>query len=346
MRLNKIIIFGLTVMLFTGMISGCVFDVKQKNNEAVSDEKPVYVFVAKDIENPYMQKIYDGFKTACDDIGAEALFSGPEGIDGSERQPEIIEKFIDEGVDGIAVAANDADKLVEPLKKALDKGIKVISLDSTVKPDSRMTHIQQVDPEKIGRGLVQAAYEMVDGSGGIAILSTTDKSTNQKLWVEYMEDELEKRKYRNTPLVTIAYGEDDPQKSEEETRKLLENDKITVIIAPTSVGILAAAKVIKETGSDVMLTGLGLPSEMAEYIESGLCKWMYLWNPVDTGYLAAYTLAALYDGSITGEKGDKLKAGKLGTKTVVESADGGTEVILGEPFMFDKNNILEWKDKY
>ena len=189
---------------------------------------------------------------------------------------------------------------------------------------------------------------MVDGNGGIAILSATAQATNQNLWIEWMQKELDENpdKYANTPLVKIAYGDDDPTKSTSETTALLTDDSIKVIIAPTTVGMLAAGKVLQDKGSDVKLTGLGLPSEMAPFIEDGTCPWMYLWNPIDIGYLAAYTMQGLVDGTITGAAGDTVAAGELGEKATVDAADGGTEVMLGDPFKFDADNIAEWKNVY
>ena len=66
---------------------------------------------------------------------------------------------------------------------------------------------------------------------------------------------------------------------------------------------------------------------------------MYLWNPVDIGYLAGNTMDALVKKTITGKTGDKFTAGTLGEKTVTDAADGGTEVMLGDPFKFDPENI-------
>ena len=307
----------------------------------------VYAFVAKDVQNPYMPKVYEGFETACGEIGAEALYKGPEAAT-PEKQIEIINQLVAQNVAGIAIAANDQDALQPALQEAMDAGIKVISLDSAVNAASRQTHIQQADPEKIGRGLIQAAYEMVNGEGGIAILSATAQATNQNLWIDWMKKELEENadKYAKTPLVKIAYGDDDPTKSTSETQALLTDSSIKVIIAPTTVGMLAAGKVLQDKGSDVKLTGLGLPSEMAPFIEDGTCPWMYLWNPVDIGYLAGYTMDALVKGEITGTVGDAFKAGELGDKSVTEAADEGTEVMLGDPFKFDPENIAEWKEIY
>lgn len=61
---------------------------------------------------------------------------------------------------------------------------------------------------------------------------------------------------------------------------------------------------LQEEESPVLFTGLGLPSEIAPYIESGSCPWMYLWNPIDLGYLSAYAArTGSATGRITGREG-------------------------------------------
>ncbi len=73
---------------------------------------------------------------------------------------------------------------------------------------------------------------------------------------------------------------------------------------------------------------------------------MFLWNPIDLGALGAYTSVALVNGEITGAAGETFTAGDMGEYTIVEAADGGTEIILGPPFKFDSSNIEEWKTVY
>ena len=349
MKARKLLALGLTAIIGATMMAGCGGGGGRTTSQSSdgSSASGTYAFVAKDVQNPYMQKVYDGFEKACKEIGAEPLYKGPEAAT-PEKQIEIINQLVAQNVAGIAIAANDADALQPALTEAMDAGIKVISLDSAVNKDSRQTHIQQADPEKIGRGLIQAGYEMVDGNGGIAVLSATAQATNQNLWIEWMKKELEENpeKYANTPLIKVAYGDDDPTKSTSETQALLTDSSIKVIIAPTTVGMLAAGKVLQDKQSDVKLTGLGLPSEMAPFIEDGTCPWMYLWNPVDIGYLSGYTMDALVKGTITGDVGGSFNAGDLGEKKITEAADGGTEVMLGDPFKFDTENIAEWKEVY
>ena len=91
----------------------------------------------------------------------------------AQAQIDIIDALIDRKVDAIVIAANDSDELQDALQRAMDEGIAVLSLDSAVNRESRMLHIQQADPEKIGRVLIQAACKMVDGEGKACLLYTS-----------------------------------------------------------------------------------------------------------------------------------------------------------------------------
>ena len=211
-----------------------------------------------------------------------------------------------------------------------------------------MVHVNQADPERIGRSLISGIGEMIGGEGEIAILSATSQAANQNLWIEWMKEELTKDKYSNMTLVKIVYGDDLRDKSVSEAEGLLKSyPNLVGIISPTTVGIAATGKVLtdKGLGGKVALTGLGLPSEMSEYIKNGVSEWMYLWNPIDVGYLAGYTAKALIDGTITGVAGESFDAGRLGGRTIIQVGDG-TEIMLGDPFRFDKNNIQQWENVY
>lgn len=345
MRLNRLTAI-ITLLIGAGVfiLSGCEREPFQTGN---NENKGAYVFVGKDIQNPYMQRVYEGFENACRELDAEAVYKAPDGPT-AQKQIDIINELAEQEVAGIAVAANDADELNEALSGAMQKGIKVISLDSAVNSASRQTHIQQADPEKTGRYLVRAAYDIAGGNGGIGILSSTEYATNQNQWISYMYKEIEENpdKYASTPILEIGYGDDDLTKSISETEALLKNPQVSVIVSPTSVGMQAAGRVLTERESPVKLTGLGMPSQMAEYIESGVCPCMYLWNPADIGYMAGYTLDALAKGTITGASGETFKVGTLGERTITPDTEQGTEVMLGDLMKFDASNIAQWKDAY
>jgi rhamnose transport system substrate-binding protein len=307
-----------------------------------------YAIIVRSTGNPYTEKEGSGFEAALMEFGGEVIVKRPANAT-AEDQIIMINELINQNVAGIAVAANDADALSPAIQKATQRGIKIISLDSAVNPASRLTHVQQADPVAIGRSLVEAAADMAHGSGEIAILSATSTATNQNTWIDYMKKTLAEPKYANLKLVKVAYGDDLRDKSVSETEALLQTyPNLKVIVAPTTVGIAAAAKVVTDKGliGKIWVTGLGLPSEMAEYIENGVCGYMFLWNPIDVGYLGAYTGVALVTGKIKGAVGDKFTAGRLGSYTITKAPDGGTEVLLGPPFKFDAKNIADWKKVY
>ncbi len=329
-------------------LTGCTAMPRATPVAAQTSAPREYALVVKDVVNPYMLTMFDGFKAACAELGAEAVLSGPE-IASAEEQAKIIFALAQRRVDAIAVAANDRQVLSESLAYAISQGIQVVSLDSAVNAKDRMVHVQQASPEMIGRALMQASHLIMEGSGSLAILSTTNSAPNQSSWVAWMLREVEENpeKYGGMDIAEIVYGLDDHQASMERTRELLHaHPTLKLMIAPTSVGMRAAAEVIDGIHADTKLIGLGLPSEMEPYIRSGVCPWMYLWNPADMGYLAAFAADALVKSDITGAVGERFKAGSLGDKLITLGEDGGSEVVLGNPAVFDLNNIAVWSEVF
>lgn len=347
MKLKKLVAVSLAIMLVLSVLAACSNSNDNSGSSKDDGAKKKYAIIFKNTGNPYGEKEMEGFRMAIEEIGGEAILKAPDQPT-AEAQIQMIEELISQKVHAIAMVGNDPDALQPALEKAMKAGIKVLSLDSAVNAESRLVHINQADPERIGRVQVQAIYDMIGGKGEIAILSATSQATNQNAWIEWMKEELKDPKYKDMKLVKVAYGDDLRDKSVSETEALLKSfPDLKGIISPTTVGIAAAGKVLTDKGliGKVHLTGLGLPSEMAEYIESGACEWMYLWNPIDVGYLAGYAAEGLVKGTITGKIGDKFSANKLGDKEVIADGDG-TQVMLGDPFKFEKSNIAEWKTVY
>jgi rhamnose transport system substrate-binding protein len=341
-KMKKVIVLSLILSL----VCAAVFASGAQSGGAAAPQRHAIVF--KNTGNPYGERQMGGFKDGIEEQGFEAILRAPDQPT-AELQIQMIDQLIAQRVTSICIVGNDFDALQPVLTKAMNAGIKVYSLDSSVNPASRMTHVNQADTQKIGETLVEAAYDMAGGSGDIAILSATSQASNQNAWIAVMQQVLKQPKYANLNMVKIAYGDDLRDKSSSETQGLLASyPNLKVIIAPTTVGIAAAAKVVTDQNliGKVKITGLGLPSEMADYITNGACPYMFLWNPIDVGYLGAYVATALSSGKITGKVGDTFAAGRLGNYTITQAPDGGTEVLLGPPFKFDPSNIATWKSVY
>ena len=309
-------------------------------------------FLVRSAGNPYIKKEEEGFQQAVEACGGTVIIKEPDAAT-ADAQITMIQSLISQGVDAIAVGANDANALSASLHQAMDAGIKILSVDADVNPEDRATFVNQAGNQEIGQALADAVLDITGGEGEWAILSATSQSTNQNAWIEAMQEIMQDDKYSGLKLDEIAYGDDEPQKSTDQTQALLSKyPNLKVICSPTTVGIAAAAKVLQDQGSSVKLTGLGLPSEIAEYIgddDAHSCPYMFLWNPIDLGKLGGFTAVALTTDQITGAVGDTFEAEGMEnspyTLTALASGDG-SEVILGPPFKFDPENIDEWKDVY
>ncbi len=293
--------------------------------------------VVKNLGNSYFDACRDGAMEAAKELGGiEIIYTAPTKAT-AEDQIAVIDGLIAQKVDGIMVSANDANALVPVGKKAMQRGIKVISFDSAIAQAGRIMHLNASSTDLIGAKQVQMIAKTLNNEGEVAILSAASTMTNQNSWIEAMKKEWAKPEYAKMKLVDTVYGDDQDDKSYREMQALVKtHPNLRGVISPTTIGIRAGAKAIMDGGlvGKVFITGLGLPSEMKDAVLKGACESFAIWNPVDYGYSSTMILA----GILNGEKaapGDTVKMGRMGETKVGENG----EAAMGEPFTFDKTNV-------
>ena len=310
------------------------------------ESKTTYAIVCKDASNPYMSRMVSGFKDACKALGIEAIEKSPE-TTSADDQITIINELVAQGVKGIAIAANDAAALKGAIDAAKAQGVVVVTLDSDT-AGSQM-FVNQAGVKEVAQVLVDSVADMTGEDGGeFAILSASSTATNQNAWIAAMEEILKDAKYANLKLVETVYGDDESQKSTDEMQNLMTKyPNLEVVCCPTTVGILAAAMVVTNTADcGIKIAGLGLPSEMKDYVGEGkACPYMYLWNPIDVGNCAAYMIKAIADGK-AGAAGTEFTADNGKTYAVTAGDPAATQIIVGPPFAFNGDNIAEWANVY
>ena len=295
----------------------------------------------KNLGNAYFDTSTKGAMTAADELGIDMEEVGPE-TGSPDAQVSYINTAAQQGKSALILSANDPEALCDAIDEARSADVKVITFDADTNPDCRDLFINQATAEGIAAKQLELISEEIGGAGEIAILSASANATNQNSWIEMMEAELaDNPDYADIELVDTVYGDDEDQKSFDQTEALLQNHPdLKGIISPTTVGIAAAARYLSDSEfkGKVALTGLGTPNQMREYVDNGTVASFALWNPGDLGFLATYAAAALVNGDITGEEGDSFEAGELGEFEV--GADG--TVLLGEPFTFTADNIADF----
>ena len=306
--------------------------------------------VGKSAGNAFFEIAAKSFVETAEAEGATVDTVYPEAAT-ADAQIKVLDNLISQQPDAICISANDVNALQAKLEEAMDAGIKVSSFDSAPNKDSRQVFVNQAGTQAVGQALMDAVLDISGGEGQFAILSATSQSANQNAWIDAMKSIMEgDEKYSKLELVEVAYGDDEPQKSTDQTAALLQNyPDLKVICAPTTVGIAAAAKYLQDNGSACKLTGLGLPSEMLEYTGAYVehsCPYFYLWDMQGLGKLSALTTIALINDEITGAVDETFTAGDLGDYTITVADDGGTEVVLGAPLEFNPDNIEEMAKLY
>ena len=305
---------------------------------AAAESKYRVALVVKNLGNGFFDAAHAGGDEAAKELGdVELIYTGPTKPT-AEGQIEIINSLIAQKVNAIVISANDPDALVPICKKAAQRGILVVSFDSGIARPGRVFQINPSNPELIGRKQLQMVAKTIGGKGEIAILSATAQATNQNKWIQVMKDDLKRPEFAGLTLVDVAYGDDQSDKSYREAVGLFrKHPDLKAIIAPTTVGITAAAKAVTDQSlvGKVFVTGLGLPSEMAGHVRSGAVDTFAIWNPIDLGYTAVYAARSLLAHKATGKPGTDVPVGRMGSLKI----DANGEAAMSEPFTFDKANV-------
>lgn len=296
--------------------------------------------VVKALGIGFFEAAAKGAEEAAKELGdVDIIYTGPTDTT-AEGQIEVINSLIAQKVDAIAVSANDTDALVPTLKKAMDRGIKVISWDSGVAKEGRQLHLNPSSNPLIGNMIIKLAADHLPDGGEVAVLSATTTSTNQNTWIEEMNKVM--GNYPGISVVSTVYGDDKADKSYTEAQGLMKaHPNLKAIIAPTSVGIVAAAQAVSDAGKagEINVTGLGLPSEMAGHIASGASKSFAIWNPIDLGYSATMLAYSLINGA-EAKPGAEIPMGRMGSLKLNDDTEGA----MADPFVYDASNIDAFKD--
>ena len=299
--------------------------------------------VVKSLGNGFFDAANKGAQEAAAELGdVEVIYTGPTAAT-AEAQIEVVNALIAQQVDAIAISANDPDALVPALQRAMERGIKVISWDSGVAPEGRQLHLNPSDIDLIGETIIKLAADYLPEGGDVAILSAASTATNQNAWIDAAKAVIPE-KFPDINLVSVVYGDDDSVKSTDEAKGLIASyPDLKAIIAPTTVGVVAAAQVVTDQGliGKVNVTGLALPSEFKQFIDNGASQAVALWNPIDLGYAAVMLANDLVEGG-EAAPGATLSMGRMGELTLDDTNSGA----MAPPFTFDASNIEEFSQIY
>jgi ribose/xylose/arabinose/galactoside ABC-type transport system permease subunit/ABC-type sugar transport system substrate-binding protein len=296
--------------------------------------KPITVaLMPKSKGNAYFINCRKGAEEAAAGLGIKLIWDGPTDPDPA-RQNEVIDTWITRGVDVIAVAVENRQGISSVLRKARERGIKVLTWDADAETDARDFFVNQATPEGIGQTLMDNAARVLGGKGSFAIITASLTAANMISWQKTIEARRQE-KYPQIKMAALRPCDDLQKKAFDETSSILNaNPDVKLIIAICTPAVPGAGEAIQQSGrSDVKVIGLGLPNDNKRYVHAGITDCVVLWNTTDLGYLTIQAARALYDGTLK-PGATSLTAGRLGSIEIK-----GDNILLGQPYLFTKENI-------
>jgi rhamnose transport system substrate-binding protein len=298
------------------------------------------VDIPKLIGIDYFAATTKGMQGAAAELGnVEIKTDGPTQAN-IDQQISFLDNYITSGVDGILFAALDSVAIAPVLKKALAAGINVVGYDANSTPDSRQWFVNQAEFNGVAKALIDSLAAEAGEDAGFGIITSTLTAPNHSRYIAEMEAYAAKCHPNMKWLETVEAQEDNVLSFNQASTLLNKyGDEVKGLFAVTAIATPAAAEAVSQANrcGKVAVVGLTTPNGMKPYVKSGCVKSVVLWNPVDLGYAATFVMRAVADGTLA-PGATSVSAGRLGELKVVN----GSEVLLGSPFIFTKDNINDF----
>jgi len=97
-----------------------------------SPPPPHLALVIKTFRNPYFETMVDGAEDGAADLGASIEVAAPDFETSIDQQIAIVDRLIEQKVDGILLAPADSIRLIPALKRAEAAGIPVVNIDNPI----------------------------------------------------------------------------------------------------------------------------------------------------------------------------------------------------------------------
>ena len=300
-------------------------------------KKYTIVTVVKITGINWFNRMEEGVKKYAKDTGNKATQTGPSTADAAQ-QAAIIEDLIAKKPDAIAVVPFSPETLEPVLKKAMARGIKVITHEA----DNQMNtlyDIEAFDNVAFGANLNVRLAKCMGGSGKWAVFvgSLTSKTHNQ--WADGGIANAKK----NAGMTLVESKQetaDDADQAYQKAKELIRKyPDIKGFQGSASTDVAGIGRAVEEAGLEgkTCVYGTSLPSIAGKYLDSGAVDGIGFWDPADAGYVMNKVAQLVLQGKkIT----DGMDLGVKGyNKVSVTKGKGAGMIVRGNAFVdVDKGN--------
>ena len=167
------------VLLAALAIASCGGSKTPEGGAAAAKPRLRFAVMPKALDIPVFNYAKIGAERQAKEFGdVDILWNAPASAD-QLKQKEILESYITQRVDGIAISSLNGDFLTETINKAIDAGIPVVTWDSDA-PKSKRYAFYGVDDLASGRIMGEETVRLLNGKGKVAIITSYGATNLQR----------------------------------------------------------------------------------------------------------------------------------------------------------------------
>lgn len=267
----------ISIMVLWGFLLSC---------QVVFANEMNIVMIPKGSDHVFWDFIRAGVDKAVSEIGNIHLtWRGPAYNDDTLSQIKLVELYTRKQVDAIILVPTDKRALVEPVKKAVEAGIKIIVIDSGLDGNY---HLSFIGTDNFQGGVMAAQHlsSLMGDQGKVLVLRTVKGSASTDRRAEGFLEEI--KNHPNIEVLADKYGGGSIGKSYHFAKNLLgQHSKIDGIFAVNESSTAGMLKAIRELklAANVKFIGFDASDALIEGLEKKEIDGLIIQNPRQMGYL-------------------------------------------------------------
>ncbi len=286
--------------LFTAVAAIAVGAVALAGTAIAQDKKYTIALIPGLTTDAFYISMRKGAEAAAKAVGAELVFQGAPEFNPVLQVP-VLDAVIARKPDAILIAPTDKTQLVQPLKKAVDAGIPVVTVDTFIGTGKYQTGegdadfpVSYVASDNVlgGRMAARALASAVGGKGKVYVsnvkpgISTTDQRE------EGFKDEM--KNFPDIQVLDTQYNDNDANKAASQLQSVIaRNGDLVGVFGANLFSALGAANGVQQAGKTgaVKVVAFDAPTSIVDNLKTGLVDIAIAQHPAEIGYfgvMAAY----------------------------------------------------------